>query len=60
VNLLMDGYKRTRNFILIEAIRRGIAAVEAHLLQSDTNAINPDVAKWAGQSIYGSPPSLMR
>lgn len=58
VNLLANGYKRTRNGILIEAIRRGVAAVEAHLMQTDTNAVDPDIAKWAARSIHGAEPLL--
>ena len=45
VNELAKNYKRKRNSILLEALRRGVRAVEAHLLYTSNDEIPPEVSK---------------
>lgn len=45
VNELAKNYKRKRNSILLEALRRGVRAVEAHLLYTSNDEIPPKSPK---------------
>ena len=45
LNELAKNYKRKRNSILLEAIRRGVRSVEAHLLYTSNDEIPPEVSK---------------
>lgn len=45
VNELAKIYKRKRNSVIIEAVRRGVRAVEAHLLYNSNDEIPPEVSK---------------
>ena len=45
LNELAKIYKRKRNSILLEALRRGVRAVEAHLLYTSNDEIPPEVSK---------------
>lgn len=45
LNELAKIYKRKRNSILTEAVRRGVRAVKAHLLYNSNDEIPPEVSK---------------